>query len=285
MNEKKEYSKADYKKAGEDLYHKLHLSTYPVAIKYIKDESEIPRRAIRPSTMGKKPRKMAICQTFTIARRMGVTMSITAEENFCVPSSAFHGWVKVSIDDITESQIKQGWHKDAEAERRRTKIMFDQYPINFEKWQQEGYIGLIASPLPVTMIIPDSIVIYGNGAQITHIIHALSYECLPEYIPQSQFEGFGESCGKGGLQPFLTQKPQIILPGTGDRSFAGIQEDEIGIGIPGFLLFYVMENLFKTGGMLNMGWPLKSLIPIHLTENLTPGFKYLKEKVDELNKK
>ncbi len=281
MNEKSDYSKSDYKVAGEKLYHALHLSTYPVAIKYIKSEEEIPRRAIRPSTMGRKPRKLSICQAFTIARRMGVTVALTADENFCVPSSAMHGWIKVSLEDIIESQIKQGWHKDAESEKRRTRMMNDLLPEGLEGLQKKGYIGVIASPLPMSLIIPDSILIYGSGAQITHVIQALNYECLPEYVPSSTFEGFGESCGKGGLFPFLMQKPQIVIPGMGDRSFAGIQEHEIGVGMPGFLLFYVIENLFKTGGMMNIGWPLKNLIPIHLTENITPGFKYLREKVDK----
>ncbi len=42
------------KKVGNDLYHKLHLSTYPVAIKYIESTDEIPETAWWPSQMGKK---------------------------------------------------------------------------------------------------------------------------------------------------------------------------------------------------------------------------------------
>jgi len=59
----------DYQKVGEDIFHKLHLTTYPVAIKYIKDiNTEIPEGHRRPIDSGKK---MSICQAFTQARRFG----------------------------------------------------------------------------------------------------------------------------------------------------------------------------------------------------------------------
>jgi uncharacterized protein (DUF169 family) len=114
--------------------------------------------------------------------------------------------------------------------------------------------------------------------QLTHIIHALSYENL--YDPVSSFDGFLESCVKGALIPFVTQRPQVVIPGAGDRIFAGLSEHELGIGLPAFLLFYVMDNLFKTGKRLNMGFPLRSAIPMDLNERFTPGFKYLRKKMD-----
>ena len=58
----------DYQKAGTELYDRLHLACYPVAIKYIKDESEIGEGYMRPS---KLKQKWAICQAITYARRWG----------------------------------------------------------------------------------------------------------------------------------------------------------------------------------------------------------------------
>ena len=56
------------RKAGEELYHKLHLPTYPVGGTYIKNEDEIPEQAIRASAMGQK---WSLCQAVTYARRHG----------------------------------------------------------------------------------------------------------------------------------------------------------------------------------------------------------------------
>jgi uncharacterized protein (DUF169 family) len=268
-------SKEEYQKAGQEIYDKLHLATYPVAIKYFKDKSEIPRNVTRPSVMDKK---MSICQTFAMARKFGQSYALTAEDNFCTPSSVGHGWVPITMEEFVESQVRQGWHKDAKAERRRAEKI---YMKNYKNIIELAYRGVVASPLPNTVVIPDSILIFGNGAQITHIIHALNFEHKRQYAIRSNFEGFGESCGKGGFMPFITRKPQIVIPGMGDRAFAGVQDHEIAIGIPGEFIFYVLDHLFKTGGRQGLGFPIRQLIPMGLTENLTPGFKYMREVIDK----
>lgn len=120
--------------------------------------------------------------------------------------------------------------------------------------------------------------VFGDGAHVTHIIHMLCYD-YPGPVT-SAFEGFGESCVKGGLLPFLTGRPQVIIPGMGDRAFAGISAHEIGIGVPAHMLPDTLPYLFKTGGKMNMGLPVKSFLPTGLTEGITPGFQYLKDTLD-----
>jgi hypothetical protein len=73
-----------------------------------------------------------------------------------------------------------------------------------------------------------------------------------------------------------------VIPGAGDRAFAGISEGELGIGLPASMLAYVLDNLFKTGKRLNMGFPFRSMIPMDLHERITPGFKFLRGKMDQL---
>jgi uncharacterized protein (DUF169 family) len=269
-------STEDYRTNGEQLFHALHLSTYPVTVKYIKSEHEIPAAAFRPSTRGQK---MSLCQAFGQSRRFGLTVAMTAEDNFCVPASVIHRWVNLSMQDLIESQVRQRWHKDVSVEERRIDrlrcILGKDYIDNPGK-----YIGFICSPVHKTEFLPDTILVYCDGVQLTHLIHALSYE--NKYDPNSTFDGFAESCVKGSLIPFVNQKPQVVIPGAGDRSFAGISDHELGIGLPACLLFYVLENLFKTGRRLNPGYPLRTVIPMDLNERITPGFKYLRKKMDQL---
>ncbi|MBD3216017.1 MAG: hypothetical protein GF311_25620 [Candidatus Lokiarchaeota archaeon] len=265
----------EYQQAGQELYEKLHFQTYPVGITYIKKMDEIPHEAIQPSNRDKR---MSICQAFYMSRRFGNIYAITAADNFCTPSTVAHGWVNISEEEFIESQVRQGWHKNEKAEIRRAKKL---YSRNFRNIMELGYRGLVSFPLQKSPLIPNSVLVFGNGAQITHLIHALCYEHKKKYSIRSSFEGFGESCGKGGLMPFLTRKAQIIIPGSGDRSFAGIQDDEIGIGMPADHVFYVLKNLFKTGGTQGLGFPIKSMIPLNLTEDLTPGFKYMKKLIDK----
>ncbi len=269
----------DYQKAGQALYDKLHLATYPVAISYIQTEKDIPEGVMRPSVFGKK---MALCQAFTQARRWGVSVAMTADDNFCTPATGFHQWVNISREDLIESQVRQGWHKDAEAEKIRINAFFDFLgEKGIERLRR--YCGFVCSPLHESLIVPDTVLVYGDGVQLTHLIHALSYEY--KHVPFSFFEGFAESCFKGGLLPHITGKPQVVLPGAGDRSFAAICEHEIGIGVPGPLVFYLLEHLFKTGGGMNIGYPSRTLLPMDLDETITPGFQFLREKIEKIKNK
>jgi hypothetical protein len=40
-----------------------------------------------------------------------------------------------------------------------------------------------------------------------------------------------------------------------------------------------VENLFKSGGDMNIGQPVKTLLPMGLDESITPGFTNLKNKI------
>jgi uncharacterized protein (DUF169 family) len=273
-----------FREIGNDLYHRLHLPTYPVAVKFIKSEDEIPKEAIRPSAGGQK---WSLCQAFTYARRMGWHSAMTDKDNFCVPSSASMGWIEVPMEELFESQIRQGWHKDRAAEQRKFDFMAQTLyggPEGRERLiKMRQYMGFICSPLNSTIVIPDSVLVYGDGGHITHLIQALSYDYTEPVT--SFFEGFGESCFKGGLLPFITGKPQVVIPGMGDRGFSGTTVNEIAVGIPGPAVGKVNEYLFKTGGSQNMGYPLKGLLAMGVTESITPGFKYLREVVEKQKNK
>ena len=67
----------------------------------------------------------------------------------------------------------------------------------------------------------------------------------------------------------------------GDRAFTGVQDHEIALGLPAELLPVACDNLFKSGGPMNMGQPVKPMLAMGLTESITPGFAFLKKKVDE----
>jgi len=265
----------DCRKAGQELFDRLHLDTYPVAIKYVKDPSEFEPGVMRPSANGQK---LSLCQAITYARRWGATVGMAQEDNFCVPATVWHRWVDMPWEEFIQSQIRQGWHADEEAERKR--CAYGIQMMGEENLARAAeYIGFISSPLPSTAVVPDTVLLYGNAENVTHIIHALAYR--GEHFPTSTFEGFGESCMKGGLLPFITGIPQIVIPGMGDRAFSGTYDYEIAIGFPGTLLPAVMEDLFKTGGRLNMGLPVRTLLPTGITESITPGFQYLRDRIEE----
>jgi len=268
-----------YREAGTELSQRLNLPTSPVAVTYVKKEDDIPKKALRPSAQGQK---WSLCQAFTYARRWGWHVAMTADDNFCVPASAMHHWVDVSAEDFIQSQVEQGWHKDRESEQNRYNFgqgLF-QGPKGEERLKKvEACVGFVCSPLPKALLEPDTVLVFGDGAHMTHLIHALTYDYKMPVL--SSFEGFGETCIKGGMVPFVTGRPQVVIPGMGDRAFSGVQDHELAVGIPAKMIPEVLENLFKSGGPLNMGLPVKPMLATGLTESITPGFAFLKKKVDE----
>ncbi|GAH14484.1 unnamed protein product, partial [marine sediment metagenome] len=146
------YSIEDYQRAGDDMFNRLHLDSYPVSIKYIKNiEDDIPVGVRRPIDTKEK---MSICQAFTYARRFKQKFCITAADNFCTPSSVAHGWVPLTMEEFVESQVRQKWSKDAQAEKRRAEHTYAQ---NFKNIIELAYRGVIVSPLTETPVIPDAI--------------------------------------------------------------------------------------------------------------------------------
>ena len=269
----------EFQKAGQEIYDKVHLGSMPVAIKFVKNASEFEDlKVMRPSAMGEE---WAMCQGFTYARRWGWNVAMTGEDSFCLPGAGSLGWLDITEEEMYESQIRQGWHKSPEAERRI--FAFDKKLTGEGGLKKKGeYKGFVVSPLPKSIIEPDTVLIYGNGEQITHLIQAIVYD--GRNFPVSGHWGFGESCFKGGLLPFLNQIPEVVIPGTGDRTFSGVFDYEIAIGIPASLILEVNENLFKTGGRLNMGMPIKTLISRGIKAKLTPGFDYLRKTIEERKK-
>ena len=70
-----------YRKYGEELELKLRLQTSPIAVKMIKNESDIPENALRPEINHGK--HYAQCQVFSLSRRDRMTVAMLKEDNWC----------------------------------------------------------------------------------------------------------------------------------------------------------------------------------------------------------
>lgn len=256
----------------------MRLLTFPVAIKFIKSYDEIPDKVQQPSKIGQN---ITLCQSFTMARRWGAHVAMTYNDNACITSSLVHQWKKASMKDILKSQIKSGYHKDAKAEMK-VQSQYSELSNKENYLKIKDHVGMIVSPLTKTIIEPDIVLTYGDPAQMTHIIHALSYE--GKYLVWSSFVGFGESCIKGVLIPYITQEPEVVLPGTGDRTLSLAKEEEMAIGMPAKLISYVNENLFKAGQKLNMGQPTKFFVGSIPEGFGPPAWNYLKRKMKKQSK-
>ena len=67
-----------FHKYGEELEKRLRLQTFPLAIKLLEKEGDLPEGAIRPKRdLG---RHLALCEGFATSRREGTTIAMLKEE-------------------------------------------------------------------------------------------------------------------------------------------------------------------------------------------------------------
>ncbi|VUT25218.1 MAG: hypothetical protein MOIL_00926 [Candidatus Methanolliviera sp. GoM_oil] len=220
---------------GERLNELLRPQTFPLAIKLIKSETEIPEKATRPLRDLKV--KVALCQGITMSRRYGWTVGMTAEDLGCSIALAAYGWKKPN-DEMAMAKflLKMGYAASIEAGVNIAKEV--------NRFEEGEYVGIVFSPLAWTKIVPDLIMMYGNPAQIMRLIHASTHHQGNNVT--CSFSGRAASCTEGIIQTVLTGEPKAVIPGNGDRVWAMTQDDEMAFTIPATKLGSIIEALEVT---------------------------------------
>ena len=263
------YTIKDYQDVGKKLKEKLELETEIVAVKFFKNVSEIPDGFLRPfKDTGKK---WTLCMGMSAARRGGTKVALTPEDNPCMINTAL-GWAKVPLRVLFGSQTTNKWQKTLVSvlKNNNARLRLGGYMANLPLNLLLGYKGYMLSPLSSTPFIPDTVLFYGYPEQILHVNHSLGYE--GKYVPRAAMCGFGESCWAGTLFPLTSKRPVFVLLGTGDRTFGRVKKYEVGIGMPGSMIFYTDKYLYKSGGDFSIRDAIKNP-PANPDENTFPGWK------------
>ena len=207
----------NWKNIGKALEEIIRPHTYPLAIKFVKDESEFPEKTRRPES------KIAICQALTLSRRFGWTIGITEDDSGCPGASLAYGW-KELIDEsmLTFFFLQAGYAADEDGAKTLL--------ASVDTLEKGKFRGLVISPLTRTKIIPDVILVYGNPAQIMRLLQGAVHKEGKKV--KCELAGIMASCTSGIIRTFNTQDYQVIIPGNGDRVFALTYDDEMLVGIP-----------------------------------------------------
>jgi uncharacterized protein (DUF169 family) len=248
-------SSPNYSEASEFIRNNLRLKTFPVAVKFLKDEKEFPEKTRRPAqALGKR---VAICQAVTMARLYGWTVGLTKDDLVCVAAALAFGMG--TAPDAAASMVKifcEGhYHKNQEAAGKEV--------ASIRKLEKGEYPALLIAPLQRAAFEPDTIVFYGNPAQVMRMIQAWTFH-KGERV-RGNFGGKLE-CSEYLIAPFKEQAPLIAVPGMGDRYFSLTQDDEMIFALPGRFLNELLEGLREAGKKVGAQYP----VPFFL--NFQPEF-------------
>jgi uncharacterized protein (DUF169 family) len=215
---------------GADLEKMLILRTYPIAIKMLKSEAEIPEGAIRP----KKDRgeHYAVCQAFSVARRQGMTLAMFLEDHWCFEPIISYGLVETPkdyLDGFTNAFFIADKEAAAKHAREMHRIPHGLYP------------GMVFGPLKTAKFVPDLTMIYCNSAQLRHLLLALRYK--NGYQVTSTMDPIG-SCVHSVVPSLMKGECWITVPDPGDYERAAALEDEMILTIPAKRLQELMEGVY-----------------------------------------
>jgi uncharacterized protein (DUF169 family) len=235
--EKTEMSIATLNTYGTDLEKRVFLKTYPIAIKMLKNESEIPKGAVRPKK--DKGEHYAMCQVFGIARRQGTTMAMFLEDHWCFEPIISYGLVETPkdyLDGFTNSFFIANKEAAAKHAREMTRL-----PVG-------KYAGMVVGPLKTANFFPDLTMIYSNTAQLRHLLLSLRY--LNGTQVTSTIDPIG-SCVHSVVPSLLSGECEVTVPDPGDYERANAQDDEMILTVPMKRLKELMDGIyhFEKSGM------------------------------------
>jgi len=203
----------EFNKYGEELGNLLGLQTYPIAVKMLEKEEDIPEGAIRP----KKDRgyHLAQCQAFALSRRDRATVAMLKEDNWCPGAVIAYGLVP-KPDNPAGGAAN-----------------------TYDCFEYGKYIGILTAPLRTAAFEPDAVIIYCDTNQLRIILLSLKTEDRP--LVKSNF--FPLSCSNSVVPVILNGEYWINLPDPGEYARALTIAGEMMFSVPGEKLVELTENL------------------------------------------
>jgi uncharacterized protein (DUF169 family) len=223
---------ADLKQIEQALNNYIRPLTFPVAIKMLESESDIPDKTRRPFQQMKK--KIAICQGIGMARKLGWAVAMGKEDMQCSLGAAPFGFFK-NIDFYNEGNLAAGMFTTSKEIGKKEEDLIDRFEYGV-------YSHILVAPLNRAAFEPDLFMVYGNPAQVMRLIQGALYN-----------EGGAvqsSSMGRLGCATIITvmkgNECRYIVPGNGDRIFGMTQDYEMAFMIPASKVDTVLDGLEKT---------------------------------------
>jgi uncharacterized protein (DUF169 family) len=219
-----------FHKAADELERRIRLQTFPLGIKFLEKESDIPSGAKRPlRDLGYHTKS---CQDFAMSRREGLMVASTLEDMYC-PEAAI-GFGLVQPPDF----YFEGRHRFPQTVENRE--AGSAWAHQFPKMEVGRYIGVVSAPLNTINFDPDVIVMYVDSGQLRMLLLAAASKEGPELSCVISAKG---ACVYATVPSMQTGNFQVCLPCPGDSRYAAAQHDEMIFSVPRGRLDQLLTSL------------------------------------------
>lgn len=241
---------ADLREAEQELVNYIRPLTFPLALKMLRSEEEIPEKTRRPFRQMKK--RVAICQGIGMARKLGWSVAMGKEDMQCSLGAAPFGFFK-NVDFYNEGNLAAGMFTGSKEIGKKEEDLVDRFEYGL-------YSHILVAPLNRAAFEPDLLMIYGNPAQIMRLIQGALYN-----------EGgavYSSSMGRLGCSAIITvmekDECRYLVPGNGDRIFGMTQDYEMTFMVPASKVDTVIDGLARTH-RAGIRYPITSLFDFEAT--------------------
>jgi MtaA/CmuA family methyltransferase len=225
----------DVKSADRELHFYIRPQTFPVAIRMLRPGEEIPDRVRRPARDFKK--LSMNCQVIDMARRYGWTLALTRDDSICSLGIAALGFERPTHLH-SSGTLCEGMYTETKDAGQRSEAAIDRFEAG-------SYHTLLVAPLDRATFEPDLVCVYGNPAQVMRLTQAALWKRGGKLA--SSFGG-RVVCADIIVTTMRTDRPQVILPCSGDRIFGQTQDHEMAFTIPWSQMDEIVEGLKGTHG-------------------------------------
>ncbi|KYH38204.1 MAG: hypothetical protein AYL28_004490 [Candidatus Bathyarchaeota archaeon B23] len=202
------------------LERQLRLQSYPLAIRLLESEGEIPPTALRP--LRDLGHHLSTCQAFAISRREGLMVAELKEDMWC-PEPAIGYGLEPPPSFFLEGHNR--YPRDVATLEAGATWASREFP----RLEPGRYMGVLSAPLASASYMPHVVVIYCNTAQLTILLLGIAYRDGLDV--EARLSGHA-ACVYSVVPTMKTGRCWVSLPCMGDRARAMAGDDEIIFTLP-----------------------------------------------------
>jgi len=208
-----------YNEYGRRIEEQIRPKSYPLAIKMLEREEDVPEEAERPKRdFGAC---MSTCQCLSLSRRFGTVMAQLFEDNWCPEPVIGFGLAEPPQFFLEGHNRYPGGVESLEAGAN--------WARGFPRFEAGRYVGVVSAPLKTASFEPDVAVIYCDSAQLLKLLLGIAYKDGRDI---TTVLGGHAACVYAVVPAMLKGECQVAVPCRGDRGRAGTQDDEIIFSVP-----------------------------------------------------
>ena len=205
-------------KIDEAMSTYVRHQTYPLAVKMLSSEDEIPEGAKRP--LRDYGASFSLCQALALGRKEGLTIVLDKESQSCPIALAGLGFVRPD-EYLSGKYTLAPVNRPAEAQKKAAEAL--------PRFEFGKFNAILISPIQTARFDPDVVIFYGSGAQVMRMIQAAVFASGESLTSKSSGSG---GCLLPVVAPILEGECIYGVPGNGERRAALIGDGELAFAMP-----------------------------------------------------